>query len=95
MTKNFKRVSVVLAALGVSSTMLATMPIQKDAQKAFPDAKSIKCGTCHTASPVKKENAKEMTAYGKSVAANPVKDKDGKVTGYDWKKIGSPEKPAN
>jgi hypothetical protein len=101
MTKNTKRISILLA-LAASSSLLATSPIQTDAKKAFPDVKTFKCGTCHTKAMPKKEDAKEMTAYGTSVVANPVKDDkgkpvlgaDGKTPTYDWKKIGSPDKPA-
>ena len=51
MSTNFKRVTVLLATLGLSGTLLATLDSQKDFVAKYPDAKAKlgKCTTCHVA----------------------------------------------
>ncbi|HSB35293.1 MAG TPA: thrombospondin type 3 repeat-containing protein [Thermoanaerobaculia bacterium] len=84
MKKNVRRVFVLLAALGLSSTLLASVDIQKAFVAAYPDAKAKlgKCSTCHTAAMPKKETA-GVNAYGKDMEK--AFDKEKKV--YDFKKI--------
>ena len=52
-------VLVLLAALGFSSSLIATVDAQKQFVAAYPDAKAKlgKCTTCHTAAMPKKESS--------------------------------------
>jgi len=82
--KNVQRVFVLLATLGLSSTLLASVEIQKAFVAAYPDAKAKlgKCSSCHTAAMPKKDTA-GVNAYGKDMEK--ALDKEKKV--YDFKKI--------
>jgi galactitol-specific phosphotransferase system IIB component len=68
----------MLTALGLASSALATMDIQKE-YKAKDAA--AKCASCHTASMPKKDSA-DLNDFGKKVGA--AKGKDGKI---DWAKV--------
>jgi cytochrome c553 len=69
--------SLVSAAALVAGTALATMDLQKEVLKKYPDSK-IKCGSCHTKAMPKKGEA-DVNKFG--VDVNKVKGKDGK---YDF-----------
>ena len=58
MKRNTQTVLGLLAALGFSSTLLATVDAQKQFVAAYPEAKAKlgKCTTCHTAALPKKES---------------------------------------
>jgi hypothetical protein len=81
---NTKRILVVLASLGLSTTLLGTMDMQKKFAEKYPDAKAKlgKCSTCHTKAMPKKGEA-DVNAYGKDLgkdldfAAAEAKDSDG------------------
>jgi len=74
--------SLVLA-LGVGTTLLATMDIQKAFKEKYPDAKTLngKCSTCHTMALPKKDGDHTNNAYGADLAKT---KKDGK---YDFAAI--------
>ena len=82
--RNSKRILIVLASLGLSTSLLATMDMQKKFAEKYPDAKAKlgKCSTCHTKAMPKKDDA-EVNAYGKDLgkaldfAAAEAKDSDG------------------
>jgi cytochrome c553 len=85
MTRRTRRILSLLAALGFSSTMLATVDAQKQFLAAYPDAKAKlgKCSTCHTAAMPKKESA-GVNAYGKDLQE---KAYDAAKKTYDFKKV--------
>jgi hypothetical protein len=82
--RNTKRILIVLASLGLSTTLLGTMDMQKKFVEKYPDAKAKlgKCGTCHTKAMPKKGEA-DLNAYGKDLgkemdlAGAEAKDSDG------------------
>ncbi len=69
MKKSLIAVLVVLAALAVSTTLLATMDFQKEFSAKYPDAKAKlgKCSTCHAVPLPKKEGNHELNPYGKEL----------------------------
>ncbi len=69
--------SLASAAALLAGSAFATMDIQKEFQKKYPDAK-LKCGSCHTKAMPKKGEA-AVNKFGTDV--NKVKGKDGK---YDF-----------
>jgi hypothetical protein len=81
--KKINTAVAMLAALGLASSALATMEIQKE-YKAKDAA--AKCATCHTAAMPKKGSA-DLNDLGKKVEA--AKGKDGKI---DWAKVPAAEK---
>ena len=76
MKKTTLSVLALLAALGLSPSLLATMDIQKAFKLKYPEAKTIsgKCSTCHTKSLPKKDGDHENNAYGKDLKATKKKD---------------------
>jgi hypothetical protein len=70
-------VSLASAITLVAGTALATMDIQKEFLKKYPDSK-MKCGSCHTKAMPKKDDA-GVNKFGADI--NKVKGKDGK---YDF-----------
>jgi len=83
MKKTTLSVLALLAALGVATSLLATMDIQKAFKEKYPDAKTLntKCSTCHTMSLPKKDGDHANNAYGADLKAT---KKDGK---YDFAAI--------
>ena len=79
--KKINTAIAMLAALGLASSALATMDIQKE-YKAKDAA--AKCATCHTAS-MPKKGAADLNDFGKKVGA--AKGADGKI---DWTKVSAP-----
>jgi hypothetical protein len=84
MTRNARRVFGALAALGFSSTLLATVDAQKQFVAAYPAVKGKldKCSTCHTGTP--KKGVPALNPYGKDLmekALDPAKKT------YDFKKV--------
>jgi hypothetical protein len=72
-------VSLASAVALVAGTALATMDLQKEVLKKYPDSK-IKCGSCHTKAMPKKGEA-DVNAYGKDLTATKKEAK------YDFAKI--------
>jgi len=77
-------VLALLTALGLGTSLLATMDIQKAFKEKYPDAKTLntKCSTCHTMALPKKDGDHANNAYGTDLKAT--KGKDGK---YDFAAI--------
>ncbi len=69
--------SLASAVALVAGTAFATMDLQKDFLKKYPDSK-VKCGSCHT-KPMPKKGDAEVNKFGADI--NKVKGKDGK---YDF-----------
>lgn len=74
-----KRISLAILALVAAVTLVAgaayaTMDLQKEFLKQYPDSK-IKCGSCHTKAMPKKGEA-EVNKFGADM--NKLKGKDGK-----------------
>ncbi len=78
-----KAVLALVLVLGVGTSLLATMDIQKAFKEKYPDAKALntKCSTCHTMSLPKKDGDHTNNAYGADLAKT---KKDGK---YDFAAI--------
>jgi hypothetical protein len=77
---NKTRLSVISLASAlalVAGTALATMDLQKEFQKKYPDSK-MKCGSCHTKAMPKKGEG-DVNKFGADI--NKAKGKDGK---YDF-----------
>jgi len=76
-------VLALLAALGLATSLLATMDIQKAFKEKYPEAKALntKCSTCHTMALPKKDGDHTNNAYGADLAKT---KKDGK---YDFAAI--------
>jgi len=81
--KKINTAVAMLAALGLASSALATMDIQKEYKAKDATAK---CSTCHKDA-MPKKGAADVNDFGKKVAD--AKGKDGKV---DWAKVPAPEK---
>lgn len=73
---------VVIVALAVSGSSLATMEIHKEYRKKDPKAS---CLTCHV-DKLPKKDKHESNDFGKKVAE--AKGKDGKI---DWSKVPAPK----
>jgi hypothetical protein len=73
-------VLALLTALGLASSLLATMDIQKAFKEKYPEAKALntKCSTCHTMALPKKDGDHANNPYGADLAKT---KKDGK---YDF-----------
>jgi thrombospondin type 3 repeat protein len=101
---NLKRILILGAALGLSTTLLATMDMQKKFGEKYPDAKAKlgKCSTCHVKAMPKKGEA-DLNTYGKDLgkaldfAGAEAKDSDGDgVKNADEIKAGTnPGDPAS
>jgi len=78
MKKTIATVIATLAALGLASSALATMDIQKEYKAKDATAK---CTTCHAAA-MPKKGAADLNDFGKKVGE--AKGKDGKI---DWAKV--------
>jgi hypothetical protein len=70
-------VSLASAVALVAGTAFATMDLQKDFLKKYPDSK-VKCGSCH-AKPMPKKDDAALNKFGTDMGK--VKGKDGK---YDF-----------
>lgn len=83
MKKTTISVLALLAALGLATSLLATMDIQKAFKEKYPEAKALntKCSTCHTMALPKKDGDHTNNAYGADLAKT---KKDGK---YDFAAI--------
>ena len=83
MKKTTISVLALLAALGLGTSVLATMDIQKAFKTHYPEAKAVtgKCSTCHTVALPKKDGDHTNNAYGADLAKT---KKDGK---YDFAAI--------
>jgi hypothetical protein len=78
MTKTRTAVVGMASAVAlVAGTALATMDLQKEFLKKYPDSK-IKCGSCH-AKPMPKKDDAAVNKFGADM--NKLKGKDGK---YDF-----------
>lgn len=78
-------VSLASALALVAGTALATMDLQKEFAKKYPDAK-IKCGSCHTKAMPKKGEA-GVNKFGADIEK--VKGKDGKLDFAALEKLDS------
>jgi hypothetical protein len=85
MSRNTRPVLGLLAALGLASTLLATVDAQKQFIAAYPEAKAKlgKCTTCHTAAMPKKDSW-DLNAYGKDLYDRGF---DKATKKYDFKKV--------
>ena len=83
MKKTTLSVLALLLTLGLGTSLLATMDIQKAFKEKYPDAKALntKCSTCHTTALPKKDGDHANNAYGADLAKT---KKDGK---YDFAAI--------
>jgi len=83
MKKTTVSVLALLLTLGLGTSLLATMDIQKAFKEKYPDAKALngKCSTCHTMALPKKDGDHTNNAYGADLAKT---KKDGK---YDFAAI--------
>ena len=83
MKKTTISVLALLLTLGLATSLLATMDIQKAFKEKYPEAKALntKCSTCHTATLPKKDGDHANNAYGADLAKT---KKDGK---YDFAAI--------
>jgi len=88
MKKSLIAVLVVLAALAVSTTLLATIDHQKEFVAKYPDAKAKlgKCSTCHVKPLPRKDGDHELNAYGKDLEKTIVDKKAEKKT-LDFAKV--------
>ena len=84
MKKTITTAIATLAALGLATSALATMDIQKE-YKAKDAAAN--CKSCHTGTPKKGDADPLLNEFGKKVQA--AKGKDGKI---DWTKVPAAEK---
>ena len=79
MKKSVAAVVLVLFAIAMSSTLLATLDNQKQFAAKYPDAKALaKCSTCHV-KPLPKKEDHELNAYGKDLQKT-IDPKDAKKT---------------
>ena len=63
--KSATAVVLVLFAIAMTSTVLATLDNQKQFAAKYPDAKPLaKCSTCHTKALPKKDGDHELNPYG-------------------------------
>ncbi len=85
MSKNTLRLLSLAAALGLGSTLLASVDAQKQFIAAYPEAKAKlgKCTTCHTAAMPKKDSW-DLNAYGKDLKEKAL---DAAKKTYDFKKV--------
>ena len=83
MKKTTTTVIAMLAALGLASSALATMDIQKEYKAKDATAK---CNSCHVAA-MPKKGASDLNDFGKKVQA--AKGKDGKIV---WANVPAPAK---
>ncbi len=76
MKKTTLSVLALLLTLGLGTSLLATMDIQKAFKAKYPDAKALggKCSTCHTMSLPKKDGPHDNNAYGADLAKTKKKD---------------------
>jgi uncharacterized protein YxeA len=82
MKKTTISVLALLLTLGLGTTLLATMDIQKAFKEKYPEATTLaKCTTCHTMALPKKDGDHTNNAYGVDLKAT---KKDGK---YDFAAI--------
>ena len=83
MKKTTVSVLALLLTLGLGTSLLATMDIQKAFKEKYPEAKALngKCSTCHTMALPKKDGDHTNNAYGADLAKT---KKDGK---YDFAAI--------
>lgn len=83
MKKTTISVLALLTALGLGTSLLATMDIQKAFKEKYPEAKALntKCSTCHTMALPKKDGDHTNNPYGADLAKT---KKDGK---YDFAAI--------
>jgi cytochrome c2 len=83
MKKTTISVLALLFTLGLGTSLLATMDIQKAFKAKYPEAKTLnaKCSTCHTMALPKKDGDHTNNAYGIDLAKT---KKDGK---YDFAAI--------
>ena len=86
MKKNSQRIFALLAALGFSTTLLATIDAQKQFVAAYPQAKGKldKCTTCHTGTP--KKGVPALNPFGKDLNDKAL---DAAKKSYDFKKVES------
>jgi cytochrome c553 len=83
MKKTTISVLALLLTLGLGTSLLATMEIQKAFKEKYPEAKALntKCSTCHTMALPKKDGDHTNNPYGADLAKT---KKDGK---YDFAAI--------
>ncbi len=75
----------IALALGLATTGLATMDMQKDLNAKYPTAKA-KCGTCHAKAMAKKGDA-EINAFGKDLMAKGLVDPKAEKKSFDYTKV--------
>ena len=80
-----KKFLAALALLAFSTTVLATMELQKDMNAKYPTAKA-NCATCHVKKMAKKGDA-ELNVFGKDMVAKAIVDPKAEKKTYDYKKI--------
>jgi cytochrome c553 len=80
-----KKFLAALAMIAFSTSVLATMEVQKDLNAKYPSAKA-NCATCHVKKMVKKGDA-ELNVFGKDMVAKALIDPKAEKKAYDYKKI--------
>ena len=80
-----KKFLAALALLAFSTTVLATMELQKEMNAKYPTAKA-NCATCHVKKMAKKGDA-ELNVFGKDMVAKAIVDPKAEKKAYDYKKI--------
>ena len=85
MKKTTMSVLATLGSLAISTSLLATLDVQKQFGAAYPDAKPLaKCSTCHE-KPLPKTDDHANNKFGAALAKT-VKTVEGKKV-YDFKAI--------
>jgi hypothetical protein len=80
-----KKFLAAFAMLAFSTSILATMELQKDLMAKYPTAKA-NCATCHVKKMAKKGDA-DLNAFGKDMVDKAVVDPKAAKKAYDYKKI--------
>ncbi len=80
-----KKFLAALAMIAFSTTVLATMELQKDLIAKYPTSKA-NCATCHVKKMAKKGDA-ELNPFGKDAVAKAIVDPKAEKKVYDYKKI--------
>jgi cytochrome c peroxidase len=80
-----KKFLAALAMIAFSTSVLATMELQKDLVAKYPTCKA-NCATCHVKKMAKKGDA-ELNVFGKDMVAKAIVDPKAEKKTYDYKKI--------
>ena len=82
-----KKFLAALAMIAFSTTVLATMDLQKDLVAKYPTCKA-NCATCHVKKMAKKGDA-ELNVFGKDMVAKAVVDPKAEKKTFNFEKIES------